>query len=122
MKLTMTPALKTILAMTFPNYAGRKYHLEYARELTLYDRDWSGGIHADYVILRDIGNGIERAETPPFRPSAGPAAYAPTLALQPGYVVARHYYFCGRDAGITLFVNPDSKLNFLPEQASRLLA
>ena len=122
MKLTMTPALKTILALTFPDYRGRKYSLEHARELTLYDRDWSGGTHADYAVLRDIGNGIEVAETPPFRPSAGPAAYAPTLALQPGYVVVRHYFFCGHDAGITIYTNPDSNMNILADTPRRLLA
>ena len=118
MKLSMTPALKTILALTYPNYRGRKYRLEHAREITLHDRDWSGGTHSDYIILRDVGNGIEVAETPPFRPSAGPAAYAPTLALQPGYVVVQHEQFCGRDIGITLYVNPDTNTGILPGLAT----
>jgi len=119
MKLKMTPALKTILKMTYPEYKGRKYRLEHVKSITLYNRDWSGGTHADYVVLRDIGNGIERAETPPFRPSAGPEAYAPTLPLAPGYVVAMHYFFCGKDAGITLFVNPDSNMGLLPNSITR---
>ena len=121
MKLSMTPALRKLLNMTYPQYRGRKINLEYAATITLYDRDWSGGTHADYIILRDLGNGIERAATPRFSPSAGPEAYSPTLPIPPGYVVVSHLMFCGHDAGITITANPDSSFAFLPAAAVKAL-
>lgn len=115
-KLRMTPALKTLLRLAYPRYTGRKYRMEFAREITLYDRDWSGGTHCDYVVLRDIGHGIERAETPMFRPSAPADQYAPTLPIPPGYVVVTHRMFCGHDCGIVIVVNPDSTIPALAGQ------
>ena len=109
-KLSMTPALRSLLRITFPDYRGRKYQLKMVRSVTLLDRDWSGGTHADYMVLRDIGNGIETAETPPFSPMAPAAAYAPTIDLPAGYVVVSHRWFCGHDCGITVYANPDGPI------------
>ena len=103
-KIHMTSALKTILALTYPEYRGRKYNVQYVRAVTLWDRDWSGGTHSDYAVLRDVSNGIERAGVPAFRPSD---ASTPTIDLPVGYVVVKHAYFCGHDTGITIYVNPD---------------
>jgi hypothetical protein len=113
-KLKMTPALRKLLDLAFPRYTGRKYRLEYVPTITLWDRDFSGGTHADYVILRDLGNGIERVDFPRFSPAAGPEAYSPTFPIPAGYVVVSHLMFCGHDAGITIHVNPDSRFTFLP--------
>ena len=59
--LPMTPALRTLLKMTFPNYRGRKYRLELATSVTFYDRDYSGGTHADYIVHARGALGSERA-------------------------------------------------------------
>lgn len=112
--LKMTPALRKLIQMSHPDYRGRLYRLAYVRSVTLHDRDWSGGTHADYVILRDIGNGVEAAEPPDFNPMAPATEYAPTLPLPAGYVVVKRQFFCGRDRGITIFVNPDAAFPGLP--------
>ena len=102
-RLRMTPALRKLLSLTFPDYRGRQYVLVAVDKVTLTDRDWSGGTHADYRVLRDVGNGLEVADYPAFRPSEGAAEYAPTIPLPAGYVVIAHRWFCGRDRGISIY-------------------
>jgi hypothetical protein len=98
------PRVRAILSATFPDYRGRKVRVaRFDRPLHL-DLSWSGGT-IDKVALIDFRNGrIGHLVVPaPWSHGAADPVDCPAGAL----LVVRSY-FLGVDAGVTIYVRPDS--------------
>ena len=103
-----------LLAATFPNYTGRKFTVKAAASVTLYDLNWSGGTrnqyHAATTAGKPIGNGQAFNAAAPWKNNAE----GETITIPPGAIVAEHSIFCGKDCGITFYINPADMPRLLP--------
>lgn len=98
------PLVKKLLAATFPTYKGRKITLvPFDRPLHL-DLSWSGGT-VDKVVLVDLANGRIGKLVVPAPWSIGAAD---PVDCPPNALLVVHSYFCGVDAGITVYARPAS--------------
>lgn len=103
-----------VMRKAFPTYAGKKYKLvvrEGPMSLTSY---WDGGSRDYYQIIQlaDGEHVAVRENGSGFVPSL------PELPVPcPGYAVVEHSIFCGKDAGLTLYVHPDNAVKMLPAKA-----
>ena len=97
------PAVKRLLAATFPNYRGRKLSAVAWNDRPLHlDLSWSGGTKDD-VVLVDVANGrIGRLVIP----SPWARGAADPVDVPAGAILAVHSYFCGMDVGVTFYVRP----------------
>jgi hypothetical protein len=106
MKLTTVPdKLKSLAKLAFPGYRGRKYRLEYREKLTTASY-WSGGSRDTYCLI-DLAT---RRPTPIA--GINPIGFqgpTPTTQISPGQVLVEHTIFCGKDIGITFYLNPADK-------------
>lgn len=96
------------LEATFPDYDGRKFRVELADKITLYDLHWSGGTRNEYRTCtlegRPVGGTDEYAAMAPWNdPAEGK-----TFPIPVGFVVAEHSIFMGKDMGITFTLNSRS--------------
>ena len=97
----------------FPDYRGRKFYVHAAESVTFHDLNWGGGTRNEYVLV-ELGSG-KTASLPNAPPWAQPLE-GQTVAMRPGYAVAKHADFCGHDCGITVLVHPaDMDGRFLTE-------
>lgn len=96
------PAVKALLAATFPAYKGRKVVAEIATSVTLWDTNYSGGTRNVYHFITPDHQ--ERLTVPAPWVNRAEGAVVP---LSAGLVVVEHSMFCGRDCGITVHVHPD---------------
>jgi len=94
--------VRQILQMTFPEYRGRKYKIEFRDTVTFYDTNWSGGTRNTYRFVRADG---KVADLPVAAPWANPAERL-TVEVPPDVLVVRHSFFCGQDMGITITAHP----------------
>jgi hypothetical protein len=102
-KLTRKIA-KPVLDATFPEYNGRKIKVEFAKTLTFYDLNWSGGTRNKYVAIRSDGLKLNL-----IAPAPWDNPYEDLKVDIPAdVIVVKHAHFCGKDCGITIYVNPDS--------------
>jgi hypothetical protein len=80
---------------------------------------WSGGTRELYTAIR-LSDG---AHVPMADHASAPwseSRAARTYPLQPGYVVVQTGTFCGRDAGLHIYVHPDNAAPLLPAHAPEL--
>jgi hypothetical protein len=100
-KLT-TKQARPIVKLTFPEYHGRKFTLEFTDHITFYDTNWSGGTKNVYAFLRS--DGAVRGLTVPA-PWVNPVEGL-TVEIPKDILVVVHQYFCGMDTGITVYASP----------------
>lgn len=107
------PRFAPILRATFPDYRGRKVRLVVADAYRLANF-WDGGSR-DYAVAYNLTTG-EVAEPHPAttNPTRGGAAFS-TVEIPEGIVIAERSYFCGKDLGITIYVNPANMPTSLTE-------
>ena len=97
----------------FPDYRGRKFYVQPVESVTFHDLNWGGGTRNEYVLV-ELGSG-KTASLPHAPPWRNPIE-GQTVAMRPGYAVAKHADFCGHDCGITVLVHPvDMSGRFLTE-------
>lgn len=97
------PRVRAILSATFPDYRGRKVRVaRFDRPLHL-DLSWSGGT-VDKVALIDFRNGRIGHLVVPAPWSHGAAD---PVDCPPGAMLVVRSYFCGSDAGVTIYCRPD---------------
>ncbi len=99
-KLTR-PQAKQVLAITFPEYRGRKIKVEFTDKVWFDDLYWSGGTRAKYVILRSDGSSRLVPTSNPWSDNRNPCVDLPNSV-----VVVQHLMFCGQDMGITIYAHP----------------
>jgi hypothetical protein len=101
MKLSKKQA-NPIVFKVFPDYKGRKYFLELVDKVTFYDTNWSGGTRRKYKIIRTDGKQMDfKAPAPWVNPVEGK-----TFDIAEGIAVVCWSIFCGRDCGVTVYLNP----------------
>ncbi len=96
------PLVKRLLSATFPDYRGRKISARPWSGPVSLDLSWSGGTKDD-VRLVDVASGRVATLVVPSPWSAGAADPVDAPA---GSLLVVHSYFCGTDAGITVYVRP----------------
>ena len=109
LKLT-TKQAKPIVQATFPAYRGRKFKIVFTTRLTFYDTNWSGGTVNKFAFVRADGAVAKLfAPAPWVNPIEGRTEDIPEDVL-----VVKHSYFCGEDAGITIYAHPCHLPKWLP--------
>ena len=107
----LDPITKSVAQAAFPNYRGRKYYLE-ARETVNVKSYWAGGSRDYFTFVRL--DDLRTLSMPPQSAYDRQIEGADKAPIPPGFVCVRHSIFCGKDAGITFYVNPADMPRMLP--------
>ncbi len=95
-----------IVNNTFPDYRGRKIKIRPADKVTLHDLNWSGGSRSQYRTCTIAGYAIGSADRYNMAAPWAHQAEGASVPIPQGVVVVRHSIFCGKDTGLTIYVNP----------------
>jgi hypothetical protein len=100
-----------IVRATFPGYKGKKFKLSTDVPGRL-DSYWDGGSR-DYYAFYELSTGkqFSVSSNHPFFESHNPRKLD---SLPNGIVLVKHSIFCGKDVGITIYVNPEQLTPLLP--------
>jgi len=111
--LEATPDVKAMASKVFPSYRGRKFKLDNSGRAVNVTSYWDGGSR-DYYAMIDLGTD-RRLDVPQNGTWFDGGPIAPDgVTVPPGYMLAEHSIFMGKDYGITFYVNPDTAVGFLP--------
>ncbi len=99
-------AIRPLLNVSFPDYKGRTYRVEFTKEVYLSDTYWSGGTRSWYVAIQMQGGQV--SSLPSFAPWDNPVE-GKRVELPKDIVIAEHAYFCGKDMGVTFYAHPSRK-------------
>jgi len=95
-----------LVAATFPDYKGRKITVQPATSVMLHSLNWDGGSRSQYRTCSTDGAPIGSADRyNAMAPWANPAE-GQNIPVPQGAVVVRHSIFSGKDAGLTIYINP----------------
>ena len=99
---------------TFPTWKGKKVRLQAAETVTISNLNWGGGTRSQYRACtlsgQPTGNADAANQTAPWNnPVEGKPVQIPT-----GHVLVEHSIFCGKDAGLTIYVHPQDMPRYLP--------
>lgn len=106
-----TKQAKPFVEPTFPDYKGRKFQIEFAENVMLYNTNWSGGTRNKYAALAADG----RMARPDIPAPWINQVEGSEVELNPNVVLVKHTIFCGKDLGITIYVHPSYAPQYLPE-------
>jgi len=103
-----------VVKATFPNYSGRRFVVLVAETVQFSDLNWGGGTRNEYRS-HDLTDGTARSlpQMPPWKN----VAEGKTVPIPDGWAVVEQSYFCGRDHGLTIHVNPRTLSGALPGHA-----
>lgn len=107
--------LAALVAATFPDYKRRKLWVRAAETVTFHDLNWSGGTRAEYkacTLSGEQAGSMDRYNA--MAPWDGRQAEGKSVPVPPGMVVAKGGYFCGKEAVLTLLINPADMPRCLP--------
>jgi hypothetical protein len=110
---TTNKAVKAVALAAFPDYKGRKFFLElqkYPIDVCSY---WGGGSR-DYFNFVRLDNLKVFGEVPQQSAYDKPIQGADKVELPPGLACVCHSYFCGKDTGLTVYINPVDNQKYLP--------
>jgi len=96
--------VKEMLALTFPDYTGRKFSLVLTHTVTFFDMNWGGGSRNVYKC---VNTAQQTAQVPAPAPWVNPLE-GMTVELPLDTLVAEHSVFCGKDLGITFYMRPEN--------------
>lgn len=104
------PLAWKIALTAFPDYKGRSLVLRpfHPMAVTSY---WDGGSR-DYYAFVHLGTG-RKADIPQNGTGYDRVRYPQLDALPEQIVLVQHTYFCGKDLGLTLYVQPEHSLTLL---------
>ena len=105
--------VKHLIDATFPEYRGRKISLVSANEVLYFDLNWSGGTRNVYRTTTITGRPLNGAGEFNAAPPRNNPLEGQTLPLPSGYVCVQHSDFCGKDCGLTIYVNPNDMPKWL---------
>jgi hypothetical protein len=111
-----TSKLARKIALTcYPEYKGRKISVASAAIYRMADY-WDGGSR-DYAIAYELESGRTGAPTGAVHNPMNGAAHA-EIEIPAGVAIVERSIFCGREVGITIYVNPAAdKAGLLTEAA-----
>lgn len=110
--------VETIIGATFPGYTGKKVQVESSESVLVHSLNWTGGSRNEYAACSmqgvPTGNASAGNAAPPWRnPVEGQSVSVPQ-----GFALVKHCMFCGKDLGLTIYVNPADMPRYL--QASNV--
>ena len=112
--------VKAIIKASFPDYRGRKVYVDPSDRPVDVRSYWSGDSR-DYFTVVDMRTlravGVPQNGTPY---EGGPISQDGVIPPV-GYAIVEHSFFCGKDAGITIHVHPDSMPRLLTTMSNVVL-
>lgn len=115
--LDATPEVKAMARKVFPDYTGRKFKLDNSGRPVNVTSYWDGGSRDYFTALNLNTNQVMTVPQNGTPFDGGPIA--PNGVIVPeGFMIAEHSIFCGKDTGITFYVNPKTSTGFLPPVSS----
>jgi len=104
------PMVRELARVTFPAYAGRQFSICVTERVTLSGLYWDGGSRDTYAAftLTDPPRGVE-LPTPEYG-----SLETPVVSLRPGFGIAEHTIFRGKDLGLTFHIHPADAVALLP--------
>ena len=110
-------AIKPILTACYPDWKGRKVSLAVCGSYQMSDY-WSEGsrnfVRAYSLVDGKVADALPLAKNP-FRDQAHARVEIPA-----GVALVEHSIFCGKDAGVTIYVNADDLKRLLPGATATL--
>ncbi len=107
-----------LIRATFPEYRGRTIRVEFRENVSLQDLNWSGGSRTQYRACTLSGEGLgSSAKYNAMAPWDSRQVEGQTVAVPPGACMVRHSYFCGKDVGLTITINPADAPKWIEYQA-----
>lgn len=95
-------AVKEIVKVTFPEYRGRTFKVQYTESVTFHDTNWGGGSRTEYkIVKRGVGVAKVTVDAPWCNVIEGQ-----TVELDHDHLIVAHSVFCGHDCGITVYAHP----------------
>ena len=92
------PLVKRLLAVTYPDYRGRKVELRAWVRPRQLENYWSGGTRSYWRLVRITDGAVmEPTNDNPFERAAHMEVDLPA-----GHLFVEHSYFCGKDMGIRI--------------------
>lgn len=108
--------ISPLLTATFPEYKGRRFFVQPADKVTLYDLNWCEGTRNAYRACtttgRKVGNGEAFNQKAPWNNNAEGS----TIDIPAGAIVACHSYR-GMTESVTFYINPADMPKFLTVEA-----
>ena len=98
---------KTIAKKAFPEYRGRKIRVVEAKSYRMADY-WDGGSRC-YVRAFEIAS-EKIADPKPATNVPWSGSANATFEIPEGVAIVEHQIFCGKDAGITIYLAPTRSL------------
>lgn len=102
---TNKQAVKPVLALTFPEYKGKKFQVSYATKITFSDTNWGGGSKNTYKAVKRTEGQVIVGKFTPAAPWNN-LIEGQTFPIPEDVIVVEHTVFCGRDLGITFHMHP----------------
>lgn len=99
------PAVKAILAATFPEWRGRKVRIVATDGPFHFSPAWDGGSR-DVVHVVRLADGAVGAYPCDAPWSDTAQAARDGVKVPPGLAIVMHSTFCGKDAGVSIYVAP----------------
>lgn len=103
-KIKPDATIKAIVAECYPNYKGRKFAIETQDRPLNVASYWDGGSR-DYFVFYCLSTG-KAVPMPQQSAFDKKLPGADSVELPDGIICVEHSYFCGKDGGITIHVNP----------------
>jgi hypothetical protein len=102
------PEIVRIAKYAYPEYKGRKFFLEYKKEVdTSYNANWCEGTRTYYTFVRlDNGATMNPPDVAPWNRDKILNAKTP---IPNGAVCVTNSFFCGHDCGITVIFPEQNK-------------
>lgn len=108
-------SIKAVISATYPEWKGRKVFVKAATSYQLSNY-WSEGSR-DFVQAYNLTTGVAAhpsgTSCTPFNQDAHLR-----IDIPEGVLLVEHSIFCGKDGGVTIYVNPENLVKFLPVAAS----
>ena len=95
-------------------YTGRKYQAQVTDSVTLHDTSCGGGTKSSYTCI-ELTTG--QAKPMPGNPAPyqfGGNMEGKTVPIPAGFAVVEHHIFCGKDMGLTYYLNSADAQSLLP--------
>lgn len=111
--LTTDPEIKRIAKVAYPDYRGRKIRWKvqaYPLDCRSY---WDGGSRTYFKFVRLADNAV--VSMPTQSAFDKQIAGSDAVVIPEGFVCVTHSIFCGKDTGLTVYVNSTNVGKFLPE-------
>src|SRR5579859_2515036 len=97
------------------DYRGKLFKAEIANEVTIpADAGMSEGGTVERFFIVRLADGKQTAAVNHNASPFGGARRETIVKVEPGFAVVRHSHFCGKDTGLTFYINPANAPILLP--------